>query len=403
MILYNIGLRFLHSLFWIAHFVNAKANLFVKGRRQSFIKLDRFNKSRNTKNLLYWFHCASLGEFEQARPLMEAIKIQHPETLIAISFFSPSGYEIQKNYATADLVFYLPMASKANAQKVLYLLQPQKIFFIKYEFWLNYINVAHRLEIPVYLVSALFNPQQLFFKWYGTMFLSVLRKYSKIFVQDKSSFDLLQKYQIKSIISGDTRFDRVLTNKTKVEKNELIESFAGDKKIIVLGSSWQQEERLIFSAYQANLNYKIIIAPHDIKRKIKVPSTLKSISYSQASIKNINGYEVLIIDNIGMLASLYGYAHLAFVGGGYRGSLHNILEAAVFGIPVVYGYQTQKHPEAEALQKAGGGIIIDEQEQLSKILYDLLTNDSERDVVCKNSLNFIIENAGATQKIMAEI
>jgi len=403
MIIYNIGLRFLHFFIWVGSFFNAKAKLFVDGRKETFEKLNTFKNSLGQKESIYWFHCASLGEFEQARPLIEEYKHRHPDIKIAISFFSPSGYEVQKKYALADIVFYLPMASKTNALKVLDVLKPEKIFFIKYEFWLNYINEAYKQRIPVYLVCALFNPQQFFFQWYGKIFLNILPKYAAIFVQDEASVQLLEKYNIKSIACGDTRFDRVLTNKAKAKKNELIESFANGKKIIVLGSSWPTEEELIFSAKEELLNYKIIIAPHDISRNLIIPSHLRSIKYSEASTGNIADAEVLIIDNIGMLASLYSYAYIAFVGGGFRASLHNILEAAVFGIPVIYGNQTIKHPEAEALQEAGGGIIISDLQELKTQLTMLLSNSNKWAEMAENAALFVAKNTGATQKILNEI
>ncbi len=403
MIFYNAGLHFFHFLVWIYSFFDAKSKLFVDGRKNSFQKLLAFNNTLKTDEEVYWFHCASLGEFEQARPLIESIKARQPAHKIAISFFSSSGYEIQKNYPTVDLIFYLPKASKLNAQKVLHWLKPTKIFFIKYEFWINYINTAHRNGIPIYLVSALFNKKQIFFQWYGSLFLSVLKKYSKIFVQDQSSFETLKEYHIESLVSGDTRFDRVLMNKSKAQKKPLIEAFAGNKKIVVLGSSWPKEEELIFSAYEVRLNYKIIIAPHNIARIVNIPPSLKSIQYSEATLENISVYEVLIIDNIGMLSSLYSYAQLAFVGGGFRSALHNILEAAVFGIPVLYGYQTQKHPEAEALQEAGGGLIIHDSQQLEYVLRNLFENEIQFNTMGKKAQTFIEENAGATEKILREI
>jgi 3-deoxy-D-manno-octulosonic-acid transferase len=331
------------------------------------------------------------------------MKEEKPDLKIAISFFSPSGFEIQKNYALADLVFYLPMAIEKNAKEVLHLLKPDKIFFIKYEFWLNYISQAYKENIPVYLVSALFDPSQFFFKWYGKIFYNILDKYSVIFVQDRASHDLLSSYNINSIISGDTRFDRVMTNKIRAKENKLISAFLNNKKLIVLGSSWQTEEDLIMNVYDPNLNYKIVIAPHDIKREIKIPAGILSIKYSEIGEIDISDHEVLIIDNIGMLSTLYRYSSFAFVGGGFRGSLHNILEAAVFGIPVIYGPQTQKHPEAEALEDAGGGFIIHDDKELQKIIYNFITDEVSRASAGSDSYNFIERNCGATYKIISEI
>ncbi len=403
MLIYNFGVRVLHFFIRLFSLFNPKAKLFTEGRKESFPKLESYYSRRSRNEILYWFHCASLGEFEQARPLIEKIKETQPEIKIAVSFYSPSGYEIQKNYAMADLVFYLPEALPAKVAIVLNLLEPKKIFFIKYEFWLNYIIGAHNLGIPVILVSAIFRPSQVFFKWYGKLFFNVLDKYNKIFVQDESSFRLLKKYGISSTISGDTRFDRVLANKEKARTNNLIELFAGNKKIIVLGSSWEKEEELIFNIYDPLLNYKIIIAPHEISRAVVIPHGIASIRYSMASVDNIGSIKVLVIDNIGMLSSLYQYASLALVGGGYRGALHNILEAAVFGIPVLYGPQTQKHPEAEALQVAGGGLIIPNEEDFKAMIHDLFTNELLRKGMGEKAYAFIKNNAGATEKIISEI
>ena len=403
MLLYNLSVRFFHFLARAYSNFNLKAKYFIQGREESFSKLQSYHQNKSENEQVYWFHCASLGEFEQARPLMEALKNTGTGCRIALSFFSPSGYQIQKNYDLADLVFYLPMDTRANAEELLRLLEPKKIFFIKYEFWLNYLTAASKKNIPLYLVSALFRPGHIFFKWYGKIFLNILPLYSKIFVQDQASSDLLKKFNVSSTIAGDTRFDRVLENKSKAKKNLLIESFAGTEKIIVLGSSWPEEEELIFKAYDKLLNYKIIIAPHDISRQIAVPPALSSIRYSALNQDNMHGKDVLIIDNIGMLATLYHYASLAFVGGGYRGSLHNILEAAVFGIPVIYGPQTQKHPEAEALQEAGGGIIIQDPEHLKLIIKRFLNDEPHRMKVGIDAGRFIENNSGATQKILSEI
>ena len=403
MLIYNLVLRFFHACIYLYSFINRKANLFVSGRQQSLKKLVLFQQQRNSEHPLYWFHCASLGEFEQARPLIESLKLSQPKLQIAISFFSPSGYEIQHKYAQADVVFYLPMATPRNSQRVIKLLNPNKIFFIKYEFWLNYINAAYNSKIPVYLVSALFNSKQIFFRWYGTLFFNILKKYKKIFVQDESSQLLLKQHGISSIVSGDTRFDRVLANKEKATSNKLIEDFTEGKKLIVLGSSWPKEEEYMLNNYDSTLNYKIIIAPHDIQRNLLLKGSIPFIKYSEANTDNILGKQLLIIDNIGMLSSLYSYANIAFVGGGFRGSLHNILEAAVFGIPVIYGSETQKHPEGEHLEAAGGGIKIEGDIQLRETIKVLLTDESISKKMGYNAEQFIIRNSGATLKILSEI
>lgn len=403
MILYNLGIFLLHWGIGIAAIFNKKAALFVNGRKESKRSLKNFSQNIQPNSTLYWFHCASLGEFEQARPLMEAIRVTQPEIKFVVSFFSPSGYEIQKNYALADLVFYLPAATASNAAMVLDYVKPQKVFFIKYEFWIHYIQSAYHRNIPVYLVSALFNPNQIFFKWYGGIYLKLLPLYKCIFVQDEASITLLKKYGIGSELSGDTRFDRVLANKVKARDFDIIQAFISNQKVLVLGSSWHDEERLLFKAVDDNLSFKIIIAPHDITRTINVPSHFSCIRFSEATVENIAQTQVLIIDNIGMLASLYRCAYVALVGGGFRGSLHNILEAAVYGMPVLYGYQTDKHPEAEQLVEAGGGIIFHNETELKTQLQLLFKDESMREKMGKSASRFIENNAGATAKILAKI
>jgi 3-deoxy-D-manno-octulosonic-acid transferase len=403
MILYNAGLRLFHFLIRLFSSFDRKAKQFTGGRKTSFELLDQFKNNARGNGPAYWFHCASLGEFEQARPLIEGIRRQEPEARIAVSFFSPSGYEIRKNYSDADVVFYLPMATPANAVKVLDLLRPAKIFFIKYEFWINYIQAAYERNIPVFLVSALFHPGQVFFKPHGKLFFNVLKKYRMIFVQDDASKALLSRYGIQSIVSGDTRFDRVLTNKALAVKNAIVEAFKGNEALLVAGSSWEKEEELLFVSYLQYSGYKLIIAPHDIHRTLHIPDGIKAIRYSQATVENVKDHRVLVIDNIGMLASLYSYATVALVGGGFRTALHNILEAAVFGIPVLYGPRTRNHPEAEALRDAGGGRIIHDAGELTRVLKELMEDAPRATSMGTHASRFITAHAGATEKILSEI
>ncbi len=403
MILYNLGIFLLDLGIRLASIFNKKAAKLVNGRKDSMRLLKQFHQTIQPNATIYWFHCASLGEFEQARPLMEAIRATQPEIRFVVSFFSPSGYEIQKNYALADLVFYLPCATASNATLVIDCIKPEKIFFIKYEFWIHFIQTAYRRNIPVYLVSALFNPNQIFFKWYGKIYLNLLPRYKCIFVQDVDSITLLKKHGIASKLSGDTRFDRVLVNKAKAQDFDIIQAFISNQKVLVLGSSWHDEERILFKAVDDNLSFKIVIAPHDITRTINVPSNFSSLRFSEATLENVTQAQVLIIDNIGMLASLYRCANVALVGGGFRASLHNILEAAVYGIPVLYGNQTNKHPEAEQLVAAGGGVIFHNEVELKTQLQLLFQDEFLQKKMGESASRFIENNAGATSKILAEI
>ncbi len=403
MILYNLGIFLLEFGIRLAAIFNKKAALLVNGRKDSMRLLKQFHQTTQPNATIYWFHCASLGEFEQARPLMEAIRATQPEIRFVVSFFSPSGYEIQKNYALADFVFYLPSATASNAMLVIDCIKPEKMFFIKYEFWIHYIQTAYRRNIPVYLVSALFNPNQIFFKWYGKIYLNLLPRYKCIFVQDVDSITLLKKHGIDSKLSGDTRFDRVIANKAKARDFDIIQAFISNQKVLVLGSSWHDEERLLFKALGKNLSFKIVIAPHDITRTINVPDNFSSLRFSEATIENVASAQVLIIDNIGMLASLYRCANVALVGGGFRSSLHNILEAAVYGIPVLYGNQTNKHPEAEQLVAAGGGVIFHNEVELKTQLQLLFHDEFLQKKMGESASRFIENNAGATAKILAEI
>ncbi len=397
--IYQIGANLYFFAVTIFALWNPKAKLFIDGRKESIGKLKGFIPSENT----YWFHCASLGEFEQARPLIEALKLKSDSSKIVVTFFSPSGYEIRKNYEFADLILYLPKDSKSNASLFLDSIQPSKIFFIKYEFWANYLLEANNRNIPTYLVSGVFRKKQIFFKWYGGFMRQILNSFTSIYLQDKGSKILLDSIRIKSIITGDTRFDRVMQNAEKVKDFPEIRKFIDGKKCMVVGSCWPEDENVIFSTLNKTDNLKVIVAPHEINEShiylICSSLTKKVIKFSELSeLTTSKDYDVLIIDNIGMLMHLYQYANIAYVGGAFGKGLHNILEPASFGVPVIFGDKYSKFPEAFQFINAEIGYSIKNNEEFELIFYNLLTM-SDRSKV----LTFMSSQKGATNQIMKDI
>ncbi|MBK9191522.1 MAG: 3-deoxy-D-manno-octulosonic acid transferase [Crocinitomicaceae bacterium] len=351
---------------------------------------------------LYWFHCASLGEFEQGRPLIEALK-QKENCQIAVSFFSPSGYEIRKNYDLADVIFYLPKDSKKNAKKVFDLIKPDAVFFVKYEFWANYIFEAQNRKIPFYSVAAVFRKNQIFFKGYGGFMRSVLKACTTIFVQHESSKKLLNEIGIDSIISGDTRYDRVMKNAEKVQRFEKIDAFVNDKKVFVCGSLWKPDLEVVSDGLK-NLgsDWKIILTTHEIDEAHLTEAEnyfggKKIVRYSNLTDQNSEA-DILLIDNVGMLMHVYGYANLAYVGGAFKTGLHNILEPASFGLPVIFGPNHQKFPEAKLFIENGIGFSVSDSVKFKNVLTDLQKENHQEKV-----LQFMNSQRGATEKILKRI
>ena len=400
MLIYDITLFFLSiSIRIAALFGNAKAKLWIEGRKNIFQKVKNKISELNTPNSkLIWFHCASLGEFEQGRPLIESIKALSlgrgvgGEAKIILTFFSPSGYEIRKNYEHANAVFYLPLDTKENAKKFIELIQPSMVFFIKYEFWYHYFMELHKRKIPVYVVSAIFRPDQLFFKWYGGLFRKLLKTVKHFFVQNENSKSLLNSLGINNVtVSGDTRFDRVFDTCQNVKSFPLIEKFKDNKKVLIAGSTWEQDEKLLVELATLSPSplsqgrgvggeVKLIIAPHEIHEShiqsiIQQLKNLTIVRYSQANEENVKGADVLVIDNIGMLSSLYQYGNIAYIGGGFSKGIHNILEAATFGMPVIFGPNYEKFQEAKELIRLGGAFSIDSYEALEKTINFLLGDE----------------------------
>ncbi len=384
---------------------NSKARLWTKGRK-SWESIVREKVSRNSINI--WIHCASLGEFEQGRPLIEEIKRIRPEYKIVLTFFSPSGYEIRMNYNNADCVCYLPADTQPNAVKFISIVNPAIVFFVKYEFWNNFTSVVEKKRIPMYLISGIFRADQHFFKWYGGFFRKILFRFSHIFVQDRNSMDLLTGVGIKNVsVAGDTRFDRVIQIADSAKSIQQIDLFKGSEKLFVTGSSWRQDEEIIARYINAHPdNMKWIFAPHEIDNanidrleKLFVTSTIRFSDFTEKSA----GARVLIIDNIGMLSSVYRYAYIAAVGGGFGKGIHNILEAVCWGIPVVFGPNHKKFREAVELINLKGARCFSTFEEFSVIIDNWLSDQEDYLKSAEIAGNFVKENAGATDKILTKI
>ena len=384
-----------------------KIKLFVKGRKTVFQTLA--NKI-NVEDKTIWFHAASLGEFEQGLPVIEKIKIQFPNHKIVVTFFSPSGYEVRKNNTIADVTIYLPLDTKSNAQKFLKLVHPDLVFFIKYEYWPNYLNELKKLDIKTYLISGIFRENQAFFKWYGGFYRNALKSFAYFFVQNESSKLLLQSLGFKNVkISGDTRFDRVVSILERDNSLDFIEKFKNNTTTIVIGSSWPKDESLLVNFInQTNEKVKYIIAPHNIKTEqiqdLKNSISKKTILFSEKENTDLSTYDVLIVDTIGILTKIYSYGDIAYVGGGFgNAGLHNILEPATFGIPIIVGPNFSNFAEAVALVHQEGCVSISNQNELKDAFSNLISNEDiryEKGHVCST---FVQMNKGATDIILKHI
>lgn len=388
----------------IASLFNPKAKLWVKGRKHIFQKLQE-TVGQNQSSLL-WMHCASLGEFEMGRPVLEAFKKQYPHYKILLTFFSPSGYEIRKNYPEADYIFYLPNDSQENAKRFVEICKPTLAIFVKYEFWHYYLQTLKANNIPLLLISAVFRPDQLFFKKHGEFFKKDLECFQYFFVQNQASIELLNSIGINNaMVSGDTRFDRVLEISQKWQPIPLIEQFCQGKEVFVAGSTWPEDENC-FAPFVNNSEVRSIIAPHDISEN-RIQECLKtfpnSVRFSQLNNSETNAH-ILIIDNIGMLNKLYRYADITYIGGawGTKG-IHNILEAAVFGKPVFYGPNFSKNYEAQELIDAGGAFTAVEPKELNQKIEHLFSHKDGLKKAANASAAFVQNHIGATDIILQYI
>jgi 3-deoxy-D-manno-octulosonic-acid transferase len=405
--LYNIVIQITGSLLNFIALFNSKIKLFVDGRKIVFTTLEQKIKPSDKT---IWFHAASLGEYEQGLPVIEKIKDKYPLHKIVITFFSPSGYEVRKNNTVADATVYLPLDSKKNAQRFLDLVHPDMVFFIKYEYWLNYLNELNKLNTPTYLISGIFREEQMFFKWYGGFYRKALDTFSYFFVQNEGSKKLLQQLEKTNVVvSGDTRFDRVAAILEKDNDLDYISQFKNNTLTIVVGSSWPKDEALLLDFINSNtLNVKFIIAPHNIKadqiEQLKNSITKKTVLFSEMQKKNLADFDVFIIDTIGILTKIYSYADIAFVGGGFGNpGVHNLLEPATFGVPIVIGPNYSHFAEATALVNMGGCISVSEKTELIAAFKDLIVDDSFRSEKGHICSTFVQMNKGATNLIMKNI
>jgi 3-deoxy-D-manno-octulosonic-acid transferase len=411
LILYRIFVWLYPLVARVLAWKQVKARRWVDGRKQVWTGLASLEQQRHPGQPLVWMHCSSLGEFEQGRPVLEAIRLQYPGHLILLSFFSPSGYETSKNYAGADHICYLPMDQPGHARKFLDLVKPDLVLFVKYEFWHYYLQAIRQRHIPLVLVSGIFRNSQPFFRWYGRFHRNMLACFSQIFVQNEDSRQLLAGIGFNAIthISGDTRFDRVRTIAAAARTFPQIDAFCNGHQVIVAGSTWTEDDEVLDHFANTRLSLRFIIAPHDIEQE-RLDECLhlyhQSILYSRycelaAAGQPTDVYRVLIIDNVGMLSSLYRYASIALVGGGFGDEgVHNTLEAAVYGIPVLMGPVYDKYAEAVALVDCGGAIPVIDALELETEL-DALLGDADyyRDAA-KAAGNYVASAAGATAKIM---
>lgn len=406
-LLYNLSILLYRLAIGIVSPFNPKAKKWIGGRKDIFEKLE---KAIAKDAPLAWFHCASLGEFEQGRPVIEAFRKNYPQYKILVTFFSPSGYEIRKNYSGADHVFYLPIDTRANAERFISIANPRLVIFVKYEFWFNYLDILHKKNIPLYLISATFRTSQHFFRAYGGWYRKALHYYTHIFVQNKASKDILNNIGVNQVtVSGDTRFDRVADVASEARELSLAEAFSKDAFVLVAGSTWEADEEFIVPLAREHKELKLIIAPHEIsdaRISSLVSETERSarvIKYSQADIASVKAAQVLIIDNIGMLSSLYRYGQIAYIGGGFGKGIHNTLEAAAYGMPVLFGPNYQKFLEAKALVKLGGAFSIYSYDDLNNRITTLITDQKKLQHASQVSRNFVQENKGATAAILGKL
>ncbi|MFY7937084.1 MAG: 3-deoxy-D-manno-octulosonic acid transferase [Flavobacterium sp.] len=405
--IYNFILLFASQVLKILALFSPKIKLFVEGRKSVFQIL---KKNIQATDKTIWFHAASLGEYEQGLPVIDKVKEKYPNYKIILTFFSPSGYEVRKNNTVADVTVYLPLDTISNAKQFLKVVHPEMVFFIKYEFWPNYLNELRNQNIKTYLISGIFREKQAFFKWYGEFYRNALKTFDYFFVQNDSSKTLLQSIGFNNVkVSGDTRFDRVVAILERDNTLDFIAAFKNNQPTIVIGSSWPKDEELLINYINNSAeSVKFIIAPHNIKaeqiKNIKSQITKSSVLFSEKDTVDVSNYAVFVIDTIGILTKIYSYADIAYVGGGFGNpGVHNILEPATFGIPVVIGPNYSHFSEATALVNLEGCLTIQNQTQLNEAFDLLLQNEDERLEKGHICSTFVQMNKGATQTIIAQI
>lgn len=410
--MYNFAIFLYALIVRIISPFHRKARLMVKGQKETYKKL---KKEIDPTAQYIWIHAASLGEFEQGRPIIERLKTEYSDYKILLTFFSPSGYEVRKDYELADIVCYLPFDRKSNVKRFLKLSNPQLAIFIKYEFWHNYIGQLHKRKIPTFLVSAIFRPNQLFFRWYGKPNQKILRYYDCICVQDENSKNLLNNINIHNVdVCGDTRFDRVVDIKNRAKSLPLIDLFTTKKDdstkqlVFVAGSSWPKDEDIFVEYFNSHKELKLIIAPHEIHeahlKYIEDSLIRPSIRYTKAlECNNIQDYDCLIIDTFGLLSSLYRYGQIAYVGGGFGVGIHNILEAAVYNIPVVFGPNFKKFREANQLIEKGGAYSIRNHESFIGLMDEFIEYPEVLKSAGDCAGKYVYQNTGVVDKVLSII
>ena len=403
--IYNLAMYILELGVKLAALFSDKPAKMVKGYREVFDLLQR-KIDRNAQYI--WFHAASLGEFEQGRPLIERIRKEYPQYKILQTFFSPSGYEVRKNYDGADIVCYLPIDTPSNVKKFVDLVDPCMVFFVKYEFWQNYLNTLNKKGVPVYSVSSIFRSNQIFFRWYGKGYQQVLKTFAHLFVQNEESKQLLAGIGVNNTtVVGDTRFDRVLDICAAAKQLPLVQKFKGDVLTFVAGSSWGPDEDIFIKYFNAHPEMKLIIAPHVVNdshlKEIESKLQRSCVRYTKATEENVQQADCLIIDCYGLLSSIYRYGEISYIGGGFGVGIHNVLEAAVYGIPVIFGPNNKKFREAQHLLANKGGFEINSYEDFEQLMNKFLGDEAYLNQSGKAAGDYVKGNAGAMEKIMKRV
>lgn len=405
-IFYDLGLLIYQFGVWVASFWNEKASKFKEGRHGLFELLEE-KVEKDGKYV--WVHAASLGEFEQGRPIIEKIRRINPDYKIILTFFSPSGYEVRKNYDGADIVCYMPLDTSWNAKRFLDIVNPSCAIFVKYEFWMNYISGLKKRNVPTYIVSAIFRPEQVFFKWYGGWYRNILHCFNHLFVQNQKSLDLLASIGVhNATLTGDTRFDRVADIAAQSKNLPIVTAFKGDAKVIVAGSSWPKDEDIICAYFNEHPEVKMILAPHEIHQAHldSIVSKLKRpyLFFKDADEESAAKADCLIINCFGLLSSIYKYGEVAYIGGGFGVGIHNTLEAAVYGMPVLFGPNYTRFQEAVDMVERGAAFSITNAEEYYSLMSDLLKDGSESlQNASERAAAYVSEKCGATDKIVKEI
>ena len=407
MFFYYISILFLKAGVYLSALFSAKSRRLVTGQQRVFRNLQQFANQRNPEVPCFWFHCASLGEFEQGRPVIEALKEKYPTAQMVLTFFSPSGYEVRHNYAGADLVSYLPLDGWANSRRFVRLVQPTAAFFVKYEYWYGYLSALNHRRIPTFSVATVLLPYMTPFRWYGGLHRRMLRRITHLFVQDTATANLLKGIGVNQLtLTGDTRFDRAAALCRQAETIALAEEFKGDEAVFMVGSNWPPDTDVLIPLMREFADeIKFIIAPHEIEEeelaRIEEAVPYKTVRYSHAKRETISNYRVMLIDNVGMLTSLYRYGSFAYVGGAFGKSLHNILEPATFGMPIYFGNRSYRHvSEANALLKLGGAFTVADLKELRHKFLLHHRHEEQRQEIADITRNFVADNAGATDKIV---